>query len=157
MPKRLQLTTGDEQWTAEVAGDRVSLQPGDGTLVVTSDNGRFRVEGGGDVRHGQAIVTGDIVWVTILGEVFSFQVTHGTRRGHSATRDHDAFTPPMSATVVRLLVKAGDAVKDGDVLIALEAMKMEMPIRAPRDGVVAAVRCREGDMVQPGDVLLEFE
>jgi biotin carboxyl carrier protein len=97
------------------------------------------------------------VWVTVAGEVFAFTVTHGARRERSATRDHDAFTPPMSATVVRIAVKPGDAVRDGDVLIALEAMKMELPIRAPRDGVVRAVRCQPGDLVQPGDVLLDLE
>ena len=36
-------------------------------------------------------------------------------------------------------------------------MKMELPIRAPRDGVVRAVHCAEGELVQPGDVLLEIE
>ncbi len=60
----------------------------------------------------------------------------------------------MSATVVRILVKAGDRVSTGDVLIALEAMKMELSIRAPRDGVVSALHCQEGDMVQPGTVLV---
>jgi biotin carboxyl carrier protein len=58
---------------------------------------------------------------------------------------------------VRIAVKPGDAVKDGDVLIALEAMKMELPIRAPRDGVVRAVHCQPGDMVQPGQVLLDLD
>jgi len=38
----------------------------------------------------------------------------------------------------------------------LEAMKMELPIRAPHDGTIAAVHCREGELVQPGTVLVEF-
>jgi 3-methylcrotonyl-CoA carboxylase alpha subunit len=63
----------------------------------------------------------------------------------------------MPATVVRIAVKPGDAVENGDVLIALEAMKMELPIRAPRDGVVLAVHCREGELVRPDQELLEFE
>jgi len=42
------------------------------------------------------------------------------------------------------------------VLIVLEAMKMELPLRAPHDGVIAAVDCREGELVQPGKVLVEF-
>ena len=73
----------------------------------------------------------------------------GARAPARAT--HDALTPPMSATVVRIAVKPGDAVRHGDVLIALEAMKMELPIRAPRDGVVAPIHCHEGELVQPGD------
>jgi acetyl-CoA/propionyl-CoA carboxylase biotin carboxyl carrier protein len=62
----------------------------------------------------------------------------------------------MPATVVRIAVKNGDAVKQGDVLIALEAMKMEMPIRAPRDGVVQSIDCREGELVQPGVPLIQI-
>ena len=65
--------------------------------------------------------------------------------------------PPMPATVVRIAVKPGDAVRAGDVLIALEAMKMELPIRAPRDGIVAAVHCQEGELVQPGVSLVEIK
>jgi biotin carboxyl carrier protein len=101
-------------------------------------------------------VAGDIVWVTIAGDVFAFTVTHGAHRARE-TRDHDAFMPPMSATVVRIAAKVGDRVQAGDVLIALEAMKMELPIKSPRDGVVRAINCREGELVQPDQVLIELE
>ena len=43
------------------------------------------------------------------------------------------------------------------VLIMLEAMKMELPIKAPRDGRVMAIACRPGELVQPGVPLIEFE
>jgi biotin carboxyl carrier protein len=98
-----------------------------------------------------------VVWVTVEGEIFSFTVAEHAARQRSGSRDQDAFTPPMSATVVRVNVAPGDTVRDGDVLIALEAMKMELPIRAPRDGVIRAVNCRPGELVQPGDVLVELE
>jgi urea carboxylase len=48
-------------------------------------------------------------------------------------------------------------VKRGDVLMILEAMKMELPVRAPGDGVVKTINCRPGDMVQAGASLLEME
>jgi biotin carboxyl carrier protein len=63
----------------------------------------------------------------------------------------------MPATVSSISVVAGQPVARGDVLIMLEAMKMELPIKAPRDGVVKAIACREGDLVQPGVPLLELE
>ena len=103
-----------------------------------------------------AALASDVVWVSIDGHVFDIQISTGGRGSRSATRDHDALAPPMSATVVRIAVAAGDHVKQGDLLISLEAMKMELPIRAPRDGTIRAVLCREGDLVQPGNVLVEM-
>ena len=65
-----------------------------------------------------------------------------------------AIAAPMPAKVLKVLVAAGAAVKKGETLIVLEAMKMELPLRAPADATVAAVRCREGDLVQPDTVLV---
>jgi acetyl/propionyl-CoA carboxylase alpha subunit len=65
-------------------------------------------------------------------------------------------TAPMPATVINVQVKAGDAVKKGDILVVLEAMKMELPLRALGDGVVAAVHCRQGELVQADAILVEF-
>ena len=53
--------------------------------------------------------------------------------------------------------KPGDAVKKGDIIVLLEAMKMELPIRAAGDAVVAAVHCRKGDLVQADAPLVELE
>jgi acetyl/propionyl-CoA carboxylase alpha subunit len=67
-----------------------------------------------------------------------------------------ALMAPMPATVIRVKIKAGDPVKKGDVVVVLEAMKMELPLRALGDGIVSAVRCREGDLVQADATLVEF-
>ena len=74
----------------------------------------------------------------------------------AATSAARALTAPMPATVITVQVKPGDAVKKGDVMVVLEAMKMELPLRALGDGVVSAVRCREGDLVQADATLVEF-
>lgn len=151
MPKRLQIASDSGDWAVEVSGNQVSLAP-EVKRSVVRENDQLRVN---DLL-GSAEVDGDVAWVTVRGEVFAFTVTHGAARAKGG-RDQDAFTPPMSATVVRIAVKPGDQVHDGDVLIALEAMKMELPIRAPRDGVVRAVNCREGELVQPGQILIDLE
>ena len=65
-------------------------------------------------------------------------------------------TAPMPATVLKLLVTPGSVVKKGETVIVLEAMKMELPIRAPADATVTAVHCREGELVQPETVLIEL-
>ena len=63
----------------------------------------------------------------------------------------------MNGGVVTVNVAAGQTVKHGETLIVLEAMKMELPIRAPHDGVIKAVNCAKGELVQPGVNLLEFQ
>jgi acetyl/propionyl-CoA carboxylase alpha subunit len=75
------------------------------------------------------------------------------RAGESAS---GGVTAPMPATIIKVCVKPGDAVKKGDTLLVLEAMKMELPIRAPGDGTVSSVCCREGELVQADKVLIEF-
>lgn len=67
-----------------------------------------------------------------------------------------ALAAPMPATVVKVLVAAGAEVKKGEALVILEAMKMELPLRAPSDARVTAVHCREGELVQPDTVLVEL-
>ena len=96
-------------------------------------------------------------WVHVGGHVFLIEPQRAESRRGSAAADHDALSPPMPATVVRVDVKPGDAVVNGDVIVLLEAMKMELPIRAPRDGIVARVNCRAGEMVQPGEPLVDLE
>lgn len=66
----------------------------------------------------------------------------------------DAVASPIQAVVVRVLAETGSRVKQGDLLVVLEAMKMENYVRAPRDGVVAEVKARQGGSVSAGDVLV---
>ncbi len=61
---------------------------------------------------------------------------------------------PLPGTVLDVMVKEGDAVKVGDRLLLLEAMKMENNIEADRDGVVRSIKVRKGDSVLEGDVLV---
>ena len=96
-------------------------------------------------------------WVHVAGHVFVIDPSSSDARRGSSAADHDALSAPMPATVTKINVKAGDAVKDGDVIVLLEAMKMELPIRAPHDGVVKKLNCRAGELVQPGSPLVDFE
>ena len=102
-------------------------------------------------------VVGDTRWVFVDGEVFTFDVARAAANRRKPPTHHAALTAPMPATVRTLLVNGGDEVRAGDVLIVLEAMKMELPVRAPADGRVAEINCREGDLVQPGVTLIELD
>ena len=63
----------------------------------------------------------------------------------------------MPGNILDVKVAAGQAVKKGDVLLILEAMKMENEIMAPRDGKVAQVVCSKGSTVNTGDALIVLD
>jgi pyruvate carboxylase len=71
--------------------------------------------------------------------------------------DPDQVGAPMPGMVSRLVVKAGDNVRKGDPLLALEAMKMETVVAAPRDGRIAQVAVQSGTPVAARDLLVTFE
>jgi methylmalonyl-CoA carboxyltransferase 1.3S subunit len=64
---------------------------------------------------------------------------------------------PLSGTVARVLVEEGASIEEGDVLVVLEAMKMETEITAPRGGTVQAVLVSAGEAVTGGQVLVELD
>ena len=117
-------------------------------------NGRFRVDG----RLAYAVDEQRRTWVFIEGHTYVIEGADrdGDAREH-ATDDLVALSAPMPATVVAITATPGQEVAAGDLLVMLEAMKMELPIRAPRAGRVKALACREGELVQPGVPLVEME
>ena len=68
-----------------------------------------------------------------------------------------AVTAPMPGTILKVLKASGDAVKAGDVVLILEAMKMENEITAPVDGVIGSLSLTEGSTVAGGDLLFEVK
>jgi pyruvate carboxylase subunit B len=64
-----------------------------------------------------------------------------------------AIQAPMPGMIIRYEVKEGDAVDEGDLVLILEAMKMENSITAPVSGTVQPIAFKSGDTVQKGDVL----
>ncbi|WP_207454683.1 acetyl/propionyl/methylcrotonyl-CoA carboxylase subunit alpha [Herbiconiux sp. SYSU D00978] len=95
----------------------------------------------------------------MLGGQSSARPTPPRRRGGSSsvvTATGDSVKSPMQATIVKLAVGEGDRVVKGDLVVVLEAMKMEQPLMAHRDGVVARVNGAVGATVSAGHVLLDI-
>jgi biotin carboxyl carrier protein len=66
-------------------------------------------------------------------------------------------TAPMGGKILKVLVQAGDQVSEDQELIILEAMKMELPLTAEKDGQVSAVHVQSGETVEAGMVLLVID
>jgi 3-methylcrotonyl-CoA carboxylase alpha subunit len=119
----------------------------------------YRIEVGGRTFTVFAIEAADGWWAAVDGRVHRLTIAEDRPAGGTASRraHHEAIVAPMPATVIRILVAPGARVARGDTLILLEAMKMELPLRSPRDGVVGAISCREGELVQPDVPLVDIE
>jgi biotin carboxyl carrier protein len=86
-------------------------------------------------------------------EVVDPRAWSGRRHGHVEAEGRQQIVAPMPGKVVRVLVKAGDAVESGQGLLVVEAMKMQNEIRSPKSGVVERVLATEGQPVNAGEVL----
>jgi biotin carboxyl carrier protein len=69
----------------------------------------------------------------------------------------DEIRAEMVANVWKVVASAGDSVSEGDTLVILESMKMEIPVLAESDGVVKEMAVNEGDVVQEGDLIATIE
>jgi acetyl/propionyl-CoA carboxylase alpha subunit len=122
-------------------------------LATRIGSGMYRVEHEG--RVDVVYAAGD--WLFWDGRVFYRPFAEDTPRTRRANPDaHQALSAPMPATVLKILVAPGASVRKGDTLLILEAMKMELPVRAPADAVVRGIAFKEGDLVQAGTVLVEL-
>ncbi|MPZ66689.1 MAG: ATP-grasp domain-containing protein [Pseudonocardiaceae bacterium] len=79
------------------------------------------------------------------------------RSGKSSTVSGDAVTAPMQGTIVKVAVADGDTVATGDLVIVVEAMKMENPVTAHKDGTVAALTVEPGASITQGTVICELK
>jgi acetyl-CoA/propionyl-CoA carboxylase biotin carboxyl carrier protein len=78
------------------------------------------------------------------------------RRGHTTTVSGDSLTSPMQGTIVKVAVSEGDSVTPGDLVVVLEAMKMEQPLNAHKAGVITGLTAEVGATVTSGAVICEI-
>lgn len=156
MARRYQVQHGDTARTVETQGDGVVVVDGERCTVVPAGPGRYRVTGpDGRVTVVAVAGTAPAVWASAGGRTYDLDIDPSVR-ARAAKASGGEMTPPMPATVVKVLVAPGDGVEAGAPVVILEAMKMELTIRASHAGTVRAVRCAAGDLVRPGTALVEI-
>ncbi len=95
------------------------------------------------------IRTKDKLWIQKDGRIYSMpaEISKGRSAATSAAQELAA---PFSCKVLKIHASAGKAVKAGDPVVVVEAMKMEYSYASPRDGVISEILVKEGEIVQAG-------
>lgn len=138
---------------------RVEIEGNDSEISVhTVTPNQFRIEKDGRCTNIYVARRAEGTWVWIEGRARLVQDAERARRrssGPDATPTE--VTPPTPATVVKVLVEAGQRVEKGAAAVVVSAMKMEITLSAPYSGTVTSVNTAEGAKVSPGDILVTIE
>ena len=151
----MKLSSGEEVADVRIEGDSALLDNRRVTFEVSRRDGRLEaIRIGQDVFRIRVAREKERVFVWCAGEVREF--LRAGRRSARMVEAAGGLAAPMPGRVRRIVAKAGSSVARGDVILILEAMKMEHAIRAPRAGTVARILHREGDLVEAGEALAEI-
>lgn len=115
----------------------------------------IEIRAGGEVTRIAAVASPRGVWVALEGRTYLLERAHREAAGPDALAG-DEIRAPMTGRVVAVAARAGTDAREGDLLLTIEAMKMEFRLTAPEDGAVAEVLCAEGDRVELGQLLVRL-
>jgi len=127
---------------------------------------KFKFEIAGALCDGAAVLEGGKLWIHLNGENFAIETpdtsVKGNRRGLSKGRGASAAQPgqviaPMPGKIIKVMVAQGAVVSVGQVLLVMEAMKMEYTLKAHGPGRVESVKCVTGEQVSLGQLLIKLE
>ncbi len=137
----------ETEWAAEVepfsGGGAVEAETAERTTVVVEVNGK-RLEVTLPAGLGTAAAAP------------AARPRRGGGRRATATASGDALTAPMQGTIVKIAVAEGDEVAQGELVVVLEAMKMEQPLSAHKSGVITGLTAAIGDVLAAGAVICEI-
>lgn len=91
---------------------------------------------------------------TVNGKAYDIAVSEGISAAPAASGDGKPVEAPLPGNILRICVSEGDSVAEGDVILVVEAMKMETEIKAPEAGTVQSILVAQGDKVQTGQTLV---
>ena len=127
-----------------------------GVEIEETAPGTFVWRRGATVETFHCVRDGDAVHLFWRGHAYRFEVL---REGRRAAQRHagGGLEAPMPGKVTAVKAREGQAVRKGEEILVVEAMKMENAIRAPKAGTVRRIAVQVGDMVAPGAVLAEID
>ena len=134
--------------------DGSSVNPPDISISRADQTGQLKVEISGASHLAHVAKVGDDWWIHMDGR------THVVRMHESGSSEAESvqggMSAPMPGTILEILVKQGQRVREGQTLLVIEAMKMEHRIQAPRAGEVTRLHYSVGDRVGMGTTLVEI-
>ncbi|MFO7618792.1 MAG: biotin/lipoyl-containing protein [Thermoplasmata archaeon] len=122
------------------------MKPGFFTMTINGKVTKCNIAAEGNQRH-----------IFINGDVYRFDRVEAGARPASFDKLPSNITSPISGKVTAVSAAGNDMVKAGQVLITIEAMKMEYQIKAPYDGKVEKINFKVGDQVDIGELLVQME
>lgn len=134
------------EWGGKQHSFEVIQRSGDTLILRNAEGVQFRMS-----TH--ALSQGTLV----SGAGLDAEISEGSSAAKKKAGALGSLSAPMPGKVFKVMTKVGDAVKQGQTLLILEAMKMEHPIKADKDGKVKKILFNEGDLVQGGMALAELE
>jgi len=166
MPTNRYIVTIDqEEYVVEIKEEGIFINgilAEDSFLSALNDQGLYLIQSGIQkeeihIQHESQNAYG----ITVDGHHLSAQIERDTgrkKRDNARNKVHTGdIVAPMPAVIVDLLVEAGSVVNQGETLLVLEAMKMQMKIKAPADGTVIKLEKEIGERVEKGDSILKLD
>lgn len=113
----------------------------------------------GKLLSGYILKDGGNYWLHVNGRLFYIEEAEGGRSGKKSVRTSDPgiLLAPMPGKIINVAIKAGDRVRQGDVIVVMEAMKMEYSLKAEIDGTIQTLNCNVGEQVALGKILAKIE
>jgi len=149
----------------------VTVERRDDSYYITYDNTEYKVQAK-EIKPGHLQITlGDRIikslvtegeqekFVFIEGDVFKIKPVEltGQRKGKKKGGKEETLNSPISGRVVEVKAKKGQTVKKDEVLLVIEAMKMEYLIRAPYDGMIKQIHFKENDQIEIGQLTVDMK
>jgi biotin carboxyl carrier protein len=163
--KRYIVTIDREEYIVEIHDDQVfvnDILAEDSLFSALNDQGLYLIQSGQEKQeiHIQRESQSDFR-ITVDGHHVAAQIEHDNGRKNRKNKisgtNSGTIIAPMPATIIDVQVQIGDAVLEGQTLLILEAMKMQMKIKSPITGNVQHINKHTGDRVEKGDLILMID